>query len=575
MAFLIFLSTLAVTALPNQSAQAQENGTDKPKKSKKKPQSPQKASGNREKIDYLYIEASTQHLQGNRPEAISMFKEVIEMDPQNHAAYYCVGRIYAEMMDYDNARRYCEQALNMNPDNLWYYNELVNAYQQSHMPEKALSTQEALVKKFPNDKNGLYDLAQMYIGVKRFNEALDIYGRLEVLTGMNEEIAFRKHQLYMFVNQPEKALAELDRLIKAYPAETRYPHAQYDILSMMGKDTEAKAVLENLLISNPNDGFALFSLADHYKSKGDLAKSDEYLFRAFRSKDVDIHAKAKIIAGLHQMADRDPAIHPRVTLLAEMLTAAHPNSALASAIRGDVYQDENLLDSARACYRRSLGMDPANEGVWQELLFVDSDMNDDKALRKDAEKALEYFPNQVTFLYFYGLGSERTGEFDEAIYAFEKLRKVGNADKEILLQSLSSLGTVYHKTGQNTKSNEAFDQALNLSPGNPLILNNYAYYLALRHERIDDAERMAKQALDKQPNSSSVQDTYGWIMYLKGNFNEAQHWIKRAADNEGGAEVWEHLGDVYHKQGETEKAVDAWQKAIEKGAKFSINEKQK
>jgi tetratricopeptide (TPR) repeat protein len=418
----------------------QAQGKGKPKKSKGKGEPSSKHTMQSAKIDYLYIEANTQYLEGNKAEAISLFKEVLGLDANNDAALYNIGRIYAELGDHENARRYCEQALAKNKEIYWYYSELVNAYDQGHMNDKALVTQEALVKKFPDDKNGLYDLAQRYIHVKRYQEALNTYTQLESHTGMNEEIVFRKHQLYMFLNQPEKALVELARLVKANPGEVRYHQARFDILTMMGKTEEALVVLEDMLKANPNDGFALFSLADHYRNLGDLTKSDEYLLRGFANKQVDMNAKAKIVGGLYQMAERDKAILPRVVKLSDMLLQAHPTSAIAAGIVGDVRQANGQPDSARAYYRRSIALDPANEKVWQELLFIDSELKDDAALHKDAEKALDYFPNQVTFLYFYGAGSERTGNEDEAIYAYEKLKKISSADKELKLQALMSLG---------------------------------------------------------------------------------------------------------------------------------------
>jgi Tfp pilus assembly protein PilF len=121
---------------------------------------------------------------------------------------------------------------------------------------------------------------------------------------------------------------------------------------------------------------------------------------------------------------------------------------------------------------------------------------------------------------------------------------------------------------------QSFDEALELSPGNPLVLNNYAYYLSLRNYRMDDAERMASQAFEKQPNSPSIQDTYGWILYLKGDLANAKRYIGKAVESDGGAEVLEHYGDVLMKLGEVENAKSNWQKALDQGAtNFSIAEK--
>lgn len=578
-AILLALVLLLVMGAAPDSLMAQGKGKGK-KKDKTKPVKEQAGGGEhsteRAKLDYLFIEANTQYLEGNKAEAIGLFKEVLGLDPKHHASLYNIGKIYGELGDFENARRYAEQAQQLNPGNYWYNVELIKAYEKTHANDKALSTQENLVKHFPEEKNALYDLAQMYISRKRYQDALDVYTSLEKLTGMNEEIVFRKHQLYVFLNQPEKAVVEIDRLIQANPSEIRYHQAKYDIYSMMGKEAEAFIVLEDLLRANPNDGFALLALADHYKAKGDMAKSDDYLFRAFRNPAVDLDAKLKILSGLYALAERDAKMVPRVRQLADILYEAHPESALSNGIRGDVFQLSKQPDSARIAYLKSISIEPGNEQVWQELLLIDAESNDFAHLAKDAEKALEYFPNQTAFLYFYGLGSERTKQNEEAIYAFEKLKKINSASKDLRLQALLSLGSVYHEEGDFSKSDENFEAALALDASNPLVLNNYAYYLSLRNTRLPDAERMVLKALDLEPNSSAYQDTYGWVLFLKGDLEGAKTWVGKAVTAGGGADVLEHYGDIWMRLGDTEKAKTYWQKALDEGAdNFTMQDKLK
>jgi tetratricopeptide (TPR) repeat protein len=578
-AILIALALLLLVAAPDSlSAQGKGKGKkkDKTKASKEQPTGGGEHTAARAKLDYLFIEANTQYLQGNKAEAIGLYKEVLGLDPKHDASLYNIGKLYAELGDHENARRYCEQAVQLKPGNYWYNVELIAAYQKTHAYDKALSTQENLVKRFPEEKNALYDLAQMYISKKRYQEALNVYSDLERLTGMNEEIAFRKHQLYVFLNQPEKAVLELDRLIQANPSEVRYHQAKYDLYNMMGKEAEAFLVLEDLLKANPNDSFALLALADYYKAKGDMAKSDDYLFRAFRNPAVDLDAKLKILSGLYALAERDASMVERVHQLSDILYAAHPASALSNGIRGDVFQLMQQPDSARAAYRKSIAIEPTNEQVWQELLVIDAERNDFKAMAKDAEKALEYFPNQSSFLYFYGLGSERTKQNEEAIYAFEKLKKISSISKDLRLQALLSLGSLYNDEEDYTKSDENFEAALALDATNPLVLNNYAYFLSLRNTRLADAERMVLKALDLEPNSSAYQDTYGWILFLKNDLEGAKTWVGKAVAAGGGADVLEHYGDIWNRLGDAEKAKTYWQKALDEGAdNFTMQDKLK
>jgi len=54
-------------------------------------------------------------------------------------------------------------------------------------------------------------------------------------------------------------------------------------------------------------------------------------------------------------------------------------------------------------------------------------------------------------------------------------------------------------------------------------MNNYAYYLSTQ-KRTGSTVAMSmseKKALKLEPNNPAFLDTYGWIMYLKGNYKEA------------------------------------------------------
>lgn len=529
----------------------------------------------KERVDYLFIEASTLYMQEKKTEALGLYQELLVISPKNHAAIYAIGKIQNELKNYNEAVKYCKQALDLSPDNYWYYVELVNAYQGAREADKALAVQEALVKRFPDDKNALFDVAQLYIQNKDYAKAVEVYARLEKVAGANAEIAYRKHQLYLYLNQPDEAMAELDKLIASHPGETRFVQAKYDLLMLQDKQDEAAALLAQLLAMNPNDGFALLGMADIYKSKGQVEKSDEYLQRAFDNPDVELETKVKILGEMYPHAEGNPELLTRMQRMSGSLLRLHPKSALVHGIVGDVLQASEKPDSARTHYRASLALDPSNEQVWWELLVIDSEQNDLASLQKDAEKALDYFPNQVGILYFFGVGSTGMEDYEQGIYAFEKLKKMQVKEKDLMLQTLLSLAECYHHEEQYAKSDENFEAALKLAPGDATALNNYAYYLSLRGERLADASKMVQQALQAHPGNGAFQDTYGWILYLQGDYKGAETWLAKAVAQGGGAEVLEHYGDTWAKLGERDKALEYWKKAIDKGAKFSLDAKAK
>lgn len=545
-----------------------KKGDKKGKKNKKTP--PEEAQGktkNDSKLDYLFIEANTQYLENNKEEAIGLFKEVLKLDGNHTASMYNIARISRELEDFETAAKYARMTLENDQTNYWYFFEMVKAHENLRQYEKAVEVQEDLVEHFPEDKNGLFDLAQLYIGRKDYPAAVRIYDRLESLIGFNEDVVFRKHQLYLYVNQPEKSMLEIDKLIAFNPWEQRYYQAKHDLYMGLEQPEKALQVLRDLLEFNPEDGFALLALADHYQSKGDLRKSDEYLFRAFRNPEVDLKSKVSILGSLYMTADDSPESKNRLRELGEILFDSYPDSPLVLGIQGDIFHTNGQLDSARTWYLRSLKADGTNQEVWQELLLIDAENSDYESMSKDAEAALEYFPNKVEFLYFFGLGSAQTEDQEAAIYAFEKIKKIGSAEKNLRMQAFMNLGELYHREEQYRKSDENFEAALELSPNDPSTLNNYAYFLSLRNEQLDRAAEMVKKAIAADPASTAYQDTYGWILYLQGDYTGAEEWIGKAVTaGTNSTEVLEHYGDVWIKLGNAEKARQYWQQAIANGA---------
>ena len=78
---------------------------------------------------------------------------------------------------------------------------------------------------------------------------------------------------------------------------------------------------------------------------------------------------------------------------------------------------------------------------------------------------------------------------------------------------------------------------------------------------------MSKKSLELDSANHSFQDTYGWILYRLKRYDEAKKWVGKALEEKdgAGAEVLEHFGDILFRLGESEKALEYWQKAKAKG----------
>ena len=113
-----------------------------------------------------------------------------------------------------------------------------------------------------------------------------------------------------------------------------------------------------------------------------------------------------------------------------------------------------------------------------------------------------------------------------------------------------------------------YQQALAISPDNPLASNNLAYVILEQGGNVDVAMNMAQTARRGMPDSPSFADTLGWAYYHKGIYQSAINQFQEALrlnEKNGGADdpvVHYHLGLAYQKANQISLARQQLEKAL-------------
>ena len=77
-----------------------------------------------------------------------------------------------------------------------------------------------------------------------------------------------------------------------------------------------------------------------------------------------------------------------------------------------------------------------------------------------------------------------------------------------------------------------FRQALELEPGNAMVLNYLGYMFAEKNINLKEAEELIKRALKMQPKSGAFLDSLGWVYYRKGDYRKALEYVGEAAKSD-------------------------------------------
>jgi tetratricopeptide (TPR) repeat protein len=520
-------------------------------------------------FDKNYFEGISEKMAGNYQNALTDFQEAVKVDGGSAAAYYEIANASVQLGKIAEAEKAAEKSVSLDKDdNKWYILQLTDIYRFEKKWPQAAALYEKLVKIEPNDPENYFRLAAVYEAENKTSDAIKAYDKIESDFGLSEEVALQKHRLYVGQSKYDKAIDEVNKLIASDPNNTKYYQILAETYMKAGNEKKAMEVYDQLVQKSPDNGDIQLALADFYYKKGDHQKSFDLLKKAFANKSLSIDNKIGILYNDYLMQptlsenDKKDAYE-----LTEIMVNAHPADAKGHAIYGDFLYQDKKYDEARIQYRKSLETKKNIFAVWQQLLLADAELKDYKSLSDESEKALDYFPNQPIVYFMDGISNIQLKNYKKAASVLESGLNQTIENPALEVEFYNNLAEAYYRMNEYAKSDSYFDKALEKDPNNIQALNNYAYYLSVRNEKLDLAESMSKKTLDKEPENASYLDTYGWILYKKGKYEEAAKYIKQSLDKEKqSAEVNEHYGDVEFKLGMVDIAIEYWKNAKQYGS---------
>lgn len=559
--FKLFVLIIAIGMISDSQLHAQKKG----KKNKGKKAALD--SGQKLELEAMFFEAKRARLRSDNEKAEGLLNDILRFQPENDAALYELSQIKAEQREFDEAIRLATLSTEVASENLFYSHHLYDLYSMSNRYEDAVGVLETIIKAQPGNLDNFYELAYIQKMAGQTKEAIKTLDDIEKKTGTEESLTLEKHRLYMQLNDMDGAVSELEKLIKAYPKESRYYGMLASLHRMTGKNEEARKVYKQLLDVNENDPYAQLYMGQDLYERGEKEKGAELLRKAVTSAQLPIEEKVQILMSVATSSGDEKENQALANDLAKSLADSYPDDPRALMMYGEILESEGKSAEALTYYKKALEKNPSDFGMWTRQFVMYHELGKYQELEDSGKDALEYFPNQPLIYYFRGIALNQLDEFEKANKVLKQGILIGSDDSALLADMHAMVGDNYNSLGKFEKSDSAFDQALELQPNNALVMNNYSYYLSLRNEYLDKAEELSRKSNELSPNNVSFQDTYGWIKYKMGAYKDAADWLKMAMDNGGStsAVILDHYGDALFQLGKIDEAVENWMKAKELG----------
>lgn len=528
------------------------------------------------KFDEMFFEGIKLKSLEKYDKALQQFLGCLRIDGRNDAVMYEIAQIYYFMGDMKQAEFFATGATNINKENKWYYLLLSYIYEKTQNFQAQKAVFEQLLVLDPNNPDLYLDLAFCQIQLSDYSSALKTYNKLEKMMGITEEISIQKKLLYIRMGDVEKAAKEIQNLINAYPEEVRYYIYLAELYELNGYDKQAEEVYAQIRAMNSNSSEVHMAMGDYYTRKKELSTALEEYTLGFADSDINIDRKIQVLLEYYNITQRDKSLVPKVIELAEINCLAHAEDPKSWAVIGDFYARDSRKEEARRMYKQSIAVGGNKLLIWNQVLYLDLELKDYAQLVEDSKEAIDVFPNEPFMYLMNGFGHYELKQYQQAIDIMVEGSDYVIDNKALKAQFYSTIGECYYRIGDHDNSDKYFDKCLVEDPNNLLVLNNYAYYLSLRNEKLELAAEMSARSNRLEPNNGTYQDTYAWVLFKQGKYEDALVWIEKAISNGAGgsAVVVEHYGDILYQLGRKEDAHTQWKKAKELGeGSDKLNEK--
>ena len=517
-------------------------------------------------FEYLFIEGLKQKSLGNIEKAIPIFSRCLEIDPSSSAAMFELANIHVAKGDFTSAMLLLEKAVANNPENEYYHLMLARVYQQNKQFDKAAEQYGQLAILFPDNNDYKYYHASLLAQAGKYEDALNAFNVLQQATGPLEQIAVAKQQLYLKMGKKKEAYDEIKGLIKTNPKDTRYYGLLADMYLADGDSTKALENYNEILKINPDDGFVQISLANFYRESGKPDEAYNHLVLAFKNSNLDVDTKIQMYVMLIQANNRKVTDAQELELLKAMMNA-NADDERPRAMYVDYLVQHNELAKARDEMRIVVGMNKDNIQYWQRLLFIDNNLQDWKAMYTDGDAALKFFPSQPLIYVMKAVGALQLQKYEDVITILDQGQQYVGDNNQLSSQFYMYRAEALYKLKKLKEAYAMFDKVVELDPTNYTAMNNYAYYLSLRSDSLQLAEKLSGKVVQANPDNATFLDTYAWVLFKKKDYKLAQFYMESAIRNDSDKNpvLLEHYGDILYFLDEKDKAMENWKKSEEMG----------
>lgn len=472
--------------------------------------------------------------------ALEQFAQAALLDPENEALALEVAQQYTQRDQPLKALQVLTNAAAVGPGSAELYTQLGSIYARLGKTDLAEKSYRLALAKAPNSIVATRNLFLVLMRQKRFARAGQVLDSALRQPPKKAEFYVELAELYTVYSQQ-------------YPQRTK--QARTAALRALDKAVELKPINPHTQLKIA-DGFALL---DEPARALALYKNLFGFYREFPGLRNTV--RAKMAEQCLRLGDTTNAVEHL-----EAIALDQPADPVPYFWLGTVALRDNKPAVAAQYFAKSVLFGPDFEQAYYELARAQLASEQPAAALETLAKARARFGKKFALEYLTGLAYAQQKEYAQAIQHYIAAEQLAQATNPRSTNALLyfQLGAAYERNGQFGEAATCFKKAIAAEPDFAEALNYLGYMWAERGQNLRQARVLIERAVKLDPTNAAYLDSLGWVLFKQNRPRHALKYIMRAAElsEKPDPTIFDHLGDIYIRLGQRDKALDAWHKSL-------------
>ncbi|MED4070350.1 tetratricopeptide repeat protein [Priestia endophytica] len=363
------------------------------------------------------------------------------------------------------------------------------------------------------------------------DEALAMADKLLELYPNEAELLVIKAELYIDVEQEEKALETLEKISHSHPVYAQALLLMADLYEMQGLPEVAEAKLLNAKELLPDEPVIDFALGEFFLSQGEFKNAQKYYKKLLKIEEdfngTNLHHRlAESLSGLGQFEEALPHYEKalenklEINILFEYGVTAYQAGQHTTAIArltelkeldpqyhsvylplAKAYEQEEMLAEALQTAKEGIKDDEFNKELWFYSGKIALKLQNEEWAEKAFREALALDPGYLEALLTLAKLLLHQERFEDVIEHYEHAKEFGEDDPHFEWD----LAKAYEGAEEYKKALNAYEAAYSFFKEDILFLEDYGMFLMEEGKR-REARTMFEKILSINPSATDIQE---------------------------------------------------------------------